>query len=219
MKYKGLFMNLALFDFDGTLTVNDNYTAFIRFTRSRTRFVLTMILLLPVIIGYKAGLITSTRTRVIVSRAVFRGYSEQMLEEFGRRYAAEIIPLHLRKKGFAFAERHRAAGDRIVVVSASLGSYLRHWCVSQGFECLSTELEAENGIMTGRYVGGDCTGDEKSARVLKNIKLDDYDTVFAYGDTSEDKELLELAHRRFFRGTEVKDVPVNVNHCFDEREQ
>ena len=212
-------MNLALFDFDGTLTVNDNYTAFIRFTRSRTRFILTMILLLPVIIGYKAGLISSTRTRVIVSRVAFGGYSQQTLEEFGRRYAEEIIPQHVRKKGFVFAERHRGAGDRIVVVSASLGSYLRHWCAAQGFECLCTELEAENGVMTGRYAGGDCTGEEKAARVRANIKLDDYDTVFAYGDTSEDKELLELAHRRFFRGTEVKEVPANVNHCFKETEQ
>ena len=212
-------MNLALFDFDGTLTVNDNYTAFIRFTRSRPRFIFTMILLLPVIIGYKAGLVSSTRTRIIVSRAAFGGYSEKVIEEFGRRYADEVIPLHIRKKGFAFAERHRAAGDRIVVVSASLGSYLRHWCAAQGFECLCTELEAVDGVMTGRYIGGDCTGKEKAARVRSNIKLDDYDAIFAYGDTSEDKELLELAHRRFFRGTEVKEVPANVNHCFKETEQ
>lgn len=212
-------MNLALFDFDGTLTVNDNYTAFIRFTRSRAKFFFTMILLLPVILGYKAGLISSTRTRIIVSRAAFRGFSERELEEYGRRYAAEIIPPHVRKKGFAFAERHRAAGDRIVVVSASLGSYLRHWCASEGFECLSTELESVDGIVTGRYAGGDCTGEEKAARVRKHIDLSAYETVFAYGDTSEDRELLELAHRRFFRGTEVTDVPVNVQHCFKETEQ
>ena len=57
--------------------------------------------------------------------------------------------------------------------------------------------------MHGRYVRGDCSGAEKAHRVVKRFDPHDYAVIYAYGDTDEDRQMLELAHRRFYRGREV----------------
>jgi HAD superfamily hydrolase (TIGR01490 family) len=210
-------MDLALFDFDGTITNNDNYTMFIRYAFSKKKFAAAAILLLPIVAGFKLKLISSSATRIAVSRIVFGGCDERELEEKGRRFASEIIPLHLRKNTMSHLLRHKECGDRIVVVSASPGVYLRHWCAANGLEVICTELEAAGGRMSGRYADGDCTGVRKAERVLNSYRLSDYDRVYAYGDTSEDKELLELAQIRYFRGVRVDDVPGNVRDCYTEK--
>lgn len=102
---------------------------------------------------------------------------------------------------------HRAQGDDVAIVSASLAPYLRHWCERVGVERLSTELESRSGILTGRYVGADCAGPEKARRVRARFELAKYAIIYAYGDTAEDAQLLALAHQRFFRGREVVDGP------------
>ena len=66
-----------------------------------------------------------------------------------------------------------------------------------------TELESRRGVLTGRYLGGDCTGAEKARRVRARYDLGRYPIIYAYGDTHEDRELLDLASKRYFRWREV----------------
>ena len=95
----------------------------------------------------------------------------------------------------------------VVVVSASLDVYLRPWCAGLGLQLICTELEARSGTLTGRYTGGDCTGSEKARRVLARYDLRQYSTIYAYGDTTEDHELLGLASKRYFRWREMTTSP------------
>ena len=121
------------------------------------------------------------------------------IQALGRRYARERLPRVLRPEAMARIAWHRSRGDRIVVVSASLDAYLVPWCRAQGLELICSELEVHGDRLTGGYRGGDCTGAAKAARVRGWLRLDDYRRVHAYGDTSEDRELLALAHHPVFR--------------------
>jgi len=56
-------MNLALFDFDGTITFEDTFVPFLHFATSRSRIALGTVALSPMILAYKAGLLTGTRMR------------------------------------------------------------------------------------------------------------------------------------------------------------
>ena len=94
-----------------------------------------------------------------------------------------------------------------MVVSASLDAYLVPWCRPLGLDLICTELEISDGRLTGRYVQGDCWGDEKVRRIRERLTLDDYDTVYAYGDTEDDRAMLDLADRKYFRWQEVHEVP------------
>ena len=195
-------MNLALFDFDGTVTFKDTFTPFIYFAASRTRIAFGTVLLGPMILGYKLGLIAAPRMRAAVARIAFQGRRESDVKALGARYSARLSAL-IRPEALERIRWHQAKGDVVVVVSASLGAYLSGWCEQHGVELICTELESKDGVLSGRYAGGDCTGNEKARRVQERHDMKRYPIVYAYGDTEEDRELLSLANKSFFRWKEI----------------
>lgn len=192
-------MNLALFDFDGTITKNDSFLTFLHFALSRRRLFFGKVVLSPLIVGYRLGLVKAPAIRTAISRVAFRGLPTHRLDALGEQFAREKIPLFLRENALERLRWHKDQGDRIVVVSASLDIYLAKWCSQHELEYICTELEAKNGRLTGRYVEGDCSCEEKRRRVLARYDINEYQTIYAYGDTNEDHAMLELAHVKFFR--------------------
>jgi len=208
--------NLALFDFDGTITRTDTFSSFLRFAVRRHRIVLFALPLSPVVVCYRLGLIAAHQARPIVSRVGFQGEVADSIRKAGRRYAAEVIPGVVRKRALERIRWHQGQGDTVVVVSASLDVYLSPWCESMGVELVCTELEESEGRLTGRYCHGDCSGPAKVRRILERYELSRYAVVYAYGDTHDDRAMLELAHRRFYRWREIQDwseaVALGVEH-------
>ena len=196
-------MNIALFDFDGTVTIKDSFTPFIYFASSRPRIVLGTVLLGPMILGYKLGLIAAPRMRAAIVRVAFRGRRESEVIDLGARYSDTLSAL-VRPEALERIRWHQANGDVVVVVSASLRAYLSRWCEGHGVGLICSELESKGGVLTGRYAGGDCTGSEKARRVRERHDMKQYAIVYAYGDTKEDRELLSLATKPFFRWQEIE---------------
>jgi phosphatidylglycerophosphatase C len=196
-------MDLALFDFDGTITVKDTYTGFIRLVVRPVRKVIGGAMLTPVILANRAGLMSDVTARPIVARVAFGGDAEARARRVGEAYAADVLPALVRPVALERIAWHRERGDRIVVVSASLDLYLDPWCRANGVEVICTRLEVKRGRLTGRCIDGDCSGDEKARRIRAQIDCSRYETVYAYGDTEEDRPMLELADKRFFRWQEL----------------
>ncbi len=192
--------DLALFDFDGTITDGDSFTAFVYNVVAPARLRLGMLVLSPLIAAYYLGLLPATRLRRAIVRVGLAGRRQAEIDALGARFAREVLPGLVRPASRERLDWHRARGDDVVVVSASLAPYLRPWCVAEGCALICTELEADGGILTGRYLGRDCTAAEKARRVRLKFPLASYATIYAYGDTKEDEELLALASERFFRG-------------------
>jgi HAD superfamily hydrolase (TIGR01490 family) len=197
-------MDLALFDFDGTITTGDSFLPFIRFAVPRPRAIAGTLLLSPMIAGYELGCVRATTMRAAVTRVAFCGRPEQELSELGLRYA-QTLRRHMRREALDRIAWHQAHGDRVVIVSASLEPYLRGVSLELGVELICTQLEVRAGTLTGRYAGGDCTGEEKARRVRARYDLERYPVVYAYGDTSEDHALLQLASKRYFRWRELAE--------------
>lgn len=200
--------DLALFDFDGTITTRDTFTRFLDVGLPRWRRTLGGALLAPGVLGYKAGLVSATRMRRAIAAVGFAGLDAREIERVGERFAREAIPEWHRPEAMERIAWHKGRGDTVVVVSASLDVYLAPWCHARGVELACSVLERgaapadRRARFTGRYVGGDCAGEEKARRVRERYDLSRYDAVWAYGDTHEDEELLALASRgnAFFRG-------------------
>ena len=125
------------------------------------------------------------------------------IRQAGRDYSREHLPRMVRAEALERLEWHRERGDRIVVVSASLDAYLSPWCSHHGFDLICTRLASRDGTLTGRYSGGDCSGAEKARRILGRYRIQDFGKIYAYGDTDEDREMLGLAHERYFRWQKV----------------
>lgn len=196
-------MNLALFDFDGTVTVKDTFTAFLRFAIDRRRMLVGGVLASPVGIGFRCGVIPAAVARPVYARCAFQGTPAARVRKLGRRYATDVLPGAMRPRALERIAWHQDRGDVVVIVSASLDVYLQPWGRSLGVAVICTELEERGGRMTGRYMAGDCSGGEKARRVQERYDLAAYATIYAYGDTAEDREMLALADRKYFRWTEV----------------
>lgn len=59
--------NLALFDFDHTLTTNDNFTNFIYYGVSSTRLAIGKVVLAPMLIAYKLRILPGTVLRQLIA--------------------------------------------------------------------------------------------------------------------------------------------------------
>lgn len=196
-------MDLALFDFDGTITRTDTWTPFMQLAVRPARIAAGRVLLSPLVIGYKLGMISASRGRQVAARVGFQGEDAARMRRLGVEYASTTLPAQVRQPALDRIAWHRSRGDHVVIVSASLDFYLSPWCAGHGVDCICTTLEERNGRLTGRCAGGDCTGAEKVRRIRERLDLGRYDTIYAYGDTAEDREMLELAQRKFYRWTEI----------------
>jgi HAD superfamily hydrolase (TIGR01490 family) len=197
-------VDLALFDFDGTITTTGTYPGFISFAVRPLRKVAGGIMLSPLLIGYRAGLVSDQAIRRAMSSVAFWRAQPDVVRRLGEDYAAGILPTVIRPMALERIAWHKGRGDRVVVVSAALDVYLEPWCRSLGVDVICTKLEVSDGRFTGRYVEGDCCGVAKATRIRERYTLSDYETIYAYGDTDEDRQMLGLANRKFFRWQEVE---------------
>ncbi|MEW9571619.1 HAD family hydrolase [Rhodanobacter sp. Si-c] len=196
-------MNLALFDFDGTLTTRETFGDFMRHAVPPLRRALGIPMFAPMLAAYKLGLVSGTHIRHHVTAFGFRGVPAVHVHAAGERFAAEVLPSLLRPKAMQRLAWHQAQGDKVVLVSGGLDFYLAPWCRQHGLELICSSMETRGNHLTGRYHGVQCVGAEKARRVRERHDLGAYDTCYAYGDTHEDAAMLALAQRRYYRGREV----------------
>ena len=192
-------MDLALFDFDGTITNRETMPDFMYASVRPGRLLIGKFLLLPLIVGYKAKLVSGVTVRAAICYVGFRGVPMQEVEAHGQRFAEQFLPTTLRAEAMARMSWHKARGDTVVVVSGGLDIYLRAWCHAQGVELLCSALEHRNGKLTGRYSGKQCVREEKARVVEQRYPRNRFDRIFAYGDTPEDFALLALADEPFYQ--------------------
>lgn len=190
---------LAVFDFDGTLTYKDSFLAFIRYYKGDLPFYTGMLKVAPWLVAYKLKLYPNWKAKEKVLKHFFAGTTEVEFRDKGKGFAGELIPAMLRPKAKEALQKHREAGDRIVVVSASAEPWLQAWCEAEGIELVATVLECKGGKLTGRLKGKNCYGPEKVERLKQYLPLENFCEVHVYGDSAGDKELLELATHPNYR--------------------
>jgi len=197
--------NLALFDFDGTLTHKDSLFVFLRFVAGPVRFWMGMVILLPTFASLALRIISNVKAKTRLLQWFLGGQSLSHLRAQAQRFAAEQIPPILNVGMMEKLKAHQAQGDRVVVVSASADLWLKDWCAKEGIQdLLATQLEAIDGIVTGKLATPNCHGKEKVRRVQELLDIHNYDRIFAYGDSSGDREMLALAHEAWYRGNKVR---------------
>lgn len=195
-------MDLALVDFDHTVTTCDTYARFLRGVATPAQLASARWRIGPWLAGYRMGLVSATALRVRVTRLTFAGRDPAEIETAGERYAAAELPNLLRPQMMERIAWHGARGDTVALVSASLDVYLRPWCKHHGLDLLCNRLESADGRLTGRYLGGD-RGRYKAADIRERYDLASFRRIHAYGDSREDQPMLALAHERWYRGRRI----------------
>lgn len=195
-------MHLALFDFDHTLTACDTYSRFLRQVATPEQRAQAWWRIRPWLLAYRLKLISAGHIRRRVTAQVFTGRHAGEVAQLADNYARNHLSGMLRPEMLEQLHWHKQQGHTVVVVSASIDLYLRPWCEALGLELICNQLETQDGRLTGHYAGGDC-GPRKVAHIRQRFDLSQYTRIHAYGDSSEDKPMLALAHERWYRGKPV----------------
>jgi phosphatidylglycerophosphatase C len=190
---------VVAFDFDGTLTVEDSFTAFLKWRAGPLRYWWGIARLAPALVAY---LFHRDRGR-IKAKAVgefLKGTPELELDEAAHAFAKAHAPRLLRPDALATWKDWKAKPVRVVIVTASptaiVGPFARGL---EADDILGTEIAYdEHGRVAGAFTTPNCRGPEKVAR-LKDRFGEHVHLKAAYGDTSGDTEMLEMAEIAGFR--------------------
>lgn len=192
---------VAAFDFDGTLTRRDTLFPFLLHVAGYAKLFNKIIYLSPVLTGYALGFIRNDIAKVKVLRSFLANMEMIRVQQFAQQFAKQKLPALLRPEAMQRLAWHKQQGHRCVVVSASLELYLRPWAAEAGFDdVLGSRLEElDNGRTSGRLLGENCFGPEKMRRLETLLGPREGYTLYAYGDSRGDKELLSAADFAFYK--------------------
>lgn len=194
---------LVAFDFDGTLTVRDSFTAFLKWRVGPARHALGMSRLAPAAAAYVFDR-NRGKIKAAAVREFLRGVRTEDLEREARAFAQSEAPKLFRPDALAVWRRWRSKGAKLVIVTASPDLIVAPFARGLGADLLigsKLMVDGDNRIL-GPLLGANCRGPEKVAR-LKAVFGDDMSLAAAYGDTSGDREMLAIAQEkgyRIFRG-------------------
>ena len=73
------------------------------------------------------------------------------------------------------------------------------WANHLSLKLIATRLEVKNGKITGGIEGRNCRGEQKVVCILEQWNLDEYNEIYAYGNSPDDKPMLALATKSFYK--------------------
>jgi phosphatidylglycerophosphatase C len=190
---------LALFDFDGTITKNDSLLKFIRFAVGDIKFIYGLVILSPTLIAFKLKLMPNYEAKEKMLSWFFKEFTKNNFVQIANEYSLNHIDKILRPKAIERLNWHKNEGHNVVVVSASLESWLKPWCDRNNLDLIATQILIENNKVTGKLASNNCHGQEKVNRIKDKYDISSFDYIYAYGDSSGDKEMLELANEKAYK--------------------
>lgn len=196
-KYK----NLALFDFDGTLYEHDSFTGFIFYSLGKRHILKRGLITLPWIMAYYLKLYPAHKMRPRLFKGMFKSVPQHQIKEKAESYAAQLVQA-LNPKLLNQLQKHQAHGDDIVLVSASINIYLEAVCELLNIDLICSQVALENSIFSGEYLTADCSLYEKKQQIIKRYDLEQYNAIYAYGNSYEDEPMLNLATYPYMVGTD-----------------
>lgn len=184
-------VHLAVFDLDKTLTDRDCFLRFLLYVRSREhRLDLTAAV-------RRIGFSRASLKRSLC--ALFKGSDKEMIDALAHDFFEERAKGWLRSHIVESLNEHKAHGDRVVIVSASLSPYVSCFASFLETEFLATELESDGSVLTGRLCGENVRGAEKVLKLDTFLSRAGYERsevfVTAYGDSAGDRQMLAWADR------------------------
>lgn len=191
------------FDFDGTLTTSDTLLESIKYAKGRGRFLMVFLMYSPLLVLMKLHLYPNWKAKQQIFAHLFAGMRIEKFDALCRGFAEENQHL-LRPKGITLMHEALVAGAQVFIVSASIDNWVRPFFDIRnlkGVQVLGTQIEVEDGKLTGRFKSNNCYGKEKVhriAEVLKSFERSEYE-IEAFGDSRGDKEMLAFADKGHFK--------------------
>ena len=194
---------IVAFDFDGTLTVRDSFTQFLRWRAGAGGWFLGLSRMAPDLAAY-AGHRDRGKLKAASVREFLKGTPRAQLEADAEAFAGQVWPGFMRYDALACWKDWGEKGAYRVIVTASPETTVAPFARRLGAEALlGTPLLFDgDDRVAGAFAGPNCRGEEKVLR-LRAAFGEDMQLAAAYGDTTGDTEMLAIADEagvRRFKG-------------------
>lgn len=190
--------SIALFDLDGTLYDGDTMQGYIRFVVGDRRFYWGFLRQSPTLIGLKMlKTVSRKKAKGQFLRYYFQDIPSESLHNSARAFARQCIKNRLKPSTKARLRWHQKQGHRCIIISASLDLWVQPIADELGVESISSKALYQDEKVVG-LDGPNCHGPEKVRRLLEYIDEERYETSYAYGDSSGDRELIQWADQGFW---------------------
>ena len=190
---------IYIYDFDGTLTRRDSFLDFIRYTCGSRSLYCGLLVFSPLLILMKLQLYANGRAKERLFTHFFQGMSIRVFDDLCAKYGLSRADLLLDAARKAVNEV-ASNGYRIFIVSASVDRWvLPFFRDVPNVTVIGTQIEVENGLVTGRFSTPNCYGAEKVRRIQALLPYREQYKLIAHGDSRGDKEMLNYADQGYFR--------------------
>ena len=192
-------MELALYDFDGTITTKDTLADFIQCAVGKKLYYMGLFIMSPMLAAYTLKIIPNNIAKERFMTHFFKGWDEIHFKQIAEQYSLKQINKITRPKAMDKIRWHQEQGHKVVVVSASPENWIKGWCEKNKVDLIATRLEIENGKLTGKFASKNCYGMEKVKRIKEVYDVSQFDYIYAYGDSRGDKEMLSIANESYYK--------------------
>lgn len=202
--------DVAAFDFDGTISRRDTLVPFLAKAAGPSRFAAACSRLGLLRVGRRIAPGDRDAAKENLIAMLLTGRREDDLIALGERYARDLLTGdRIRPEMVERIHEHRRAGHRTVIVSASLVYYLEPIARELSMDgVIGVEPEVVDDLLTGRLSRPNVRAHEKAVRLREwldaavdpGVGPGTGIRLHAYGNSSGDHALLEMADRSWWLG-------------------
>jgi HAD superfamily hydrolase (TIGR01490 family) len=124
-----------------------------------------------------------------------KGIPENSIEDLCTEVFKEVLMPSVYKDALSEIELHRAKNAKIVILSSALTAICRQMTEHLNLDdMICSELEVNDGLMTGRPLGHLCFGEEKAVRLKRYCEIFNFvpSQAWFYGDSFSDIHALNV---------------------------
>lgn len=190
---------IAFFDFDGTITNRDIFWDYLFYRLKNGLSPLKILYSFPFFTLYAIKVLNNEKAKQLIFSKIFKGENTDFFKGSVQRYYETDFKKRLKKDALTRIGWHKNCMHKVYIVSANFDLIVQQFAKEHAMELISTVLDIENNIITGKFATPNCYGKEKVNRIKNAVSnLDSFTKIYAYGDSKGDREMLALATDPYF---------------------
>jgi phosphatidylglycerophosphatase C len=190
---------IALFDFDGTITIQDSTESFYRYLYKSIFFyflfhyVICSWDFVLYRMKFKSYLqLKNKRLHIHTSK-----FTESEFLKLTEDYFKKCFKSLLNPKAIDRINWHKNQGHEVWVISASYDFLLHKWSIESSVNLISNKTTVVNSKRI--ILGKDVNFNAKVEYLMSKVDLKEYSDIYAYGDSEGDNAMLNIANYKYFK--------------------
>lgn len=189
---------IAFLDFDGTLTNKDSISLFYK-SLYKSRLIYFYYNYLLCFFELVNNYLDKTKYFKLKTKRLHNNLNRLNIENFTYftdLFKSNILPGIIKQSGLDCINEHKKNGTIVCIVSASFEFLLDDWCSNNDIFLISNRIDIND--YNFNFNDFDCNFENKVKKIKENYCLNDFNYIYAYGDSIGDLSMLSIANEKYY---------------------